>query len=603
MQYIINLKKFIKYFGDGRRFKLCLFLIMSLIAGCIEFLGVALIYPFIMMIISPEASQNIASFFKFFPINYNISSLNFALILGGAALALFVCKNLYMIIFLYVQNKFLQKWTQHINNMFIHFFLCAPYKNIMKISKSDKIYILTTLSPQSTNGFLMRIMALITNLSIVALILALILWKFPLAGFVSLSFIAVCLTIQSIFFKKRVRELGISVQKVSKEMNEINYSTTNNIKDIKIFNCEKTFYNNYGKCGAKLSSQNTLISFYTGIPPYMVETLIVFTLLILGGLIAFQSNGENSVLIASFAMIVASVFRIAPALNRIQSALLNLPTGLNFVKGLNSVYENLGLNQYSFKFPEGTDKMPFRDKIILHEISFSYDNDKEVLHNISFEINRDDFVGIIGLSGAGKSTLADIFTGLLEPDSGEIIVDNIKLTKENISAFRKNIGYVQQELTVLGKSFRENIAWGIPEEEIDDNRVKYLINLVRLDGVVYQYKDGIYAVPFIGENGLSRGQKQRLAIARALYRDPQILLFDEATSALDVKVEHEITSMLTEACKNKTIIAIAHRLSTLKACNKLIYLKDGYLVDIGTFENLSDKYPEFAELVRLSSMK
>ena len=193
-------------------------------------------------------------------------------------------------------------------------------------------------------------------------------------------------------------------------------------------------------------------------------------------------------------------------------------------------------------------------------------------------------------------------TGLLEPDSGEIIVDNQKLTAENYVSFRKNIGYVQQELTVLDKSFRENIAWGVPVEEIDDERVKFLVDLVQLNDVVAGYSDGIYATPFVGVNGLSRGQKQRLAIARALYRDPKILLFDEATSALDVKVEHEITGMLTETCRDKTIIAIAHRLSTLKACNKLIYLREGKVIDIGTFEDLSMKYPEFAELVRLSAM-
>lgn len=597
--YILNLKKFVKYFGTGRKLKLIIFLFMSIIAGVLEFLGVALIYPFVMMIISPEKMSGMLNFIPFmagFPVK------SAALMLGGAALLLFVVKNLYMVLFLFVQNKFIQKWTQYINNKFMLFYLYAPYEKILNVSNTDKIYVVNTLAPQSTGGFLIRIMTLVTNVSIVLLILGLILWKFPIAGIVSLTFIAVCLGIQNLMFKRKTQALGQKLQKTSKILNAITYVTINNIKDIKIFSCEKNFYNEYGKAGAEYTDENAMQTFYGGVPPYFVETLIVVTLLILGAIIAVQNFNQSSVMIASFAMIVASIFRIAPALNRIQSSVLNLPAGLNFVKELNAAYERLGLADFKFKIPEDIKPMEFHDKLILHDISFSYDKTKPILQGISLEINKGEFVGIIGLSGAGKTTLADIITGLLLPDSGEIVVDNQKLTLKNHASFRKNIGYVPQELNVLERSFRENVAWGVPVDEIDDERVKFLLEQVQLSDVVDRYSDGIYAVPFVGENGLSRGQKQRLAIARALYRNPDILIFDEATSALDVKVEHEITNMLLSVCHDKTIIAIAHRLSTLKACNKLIYLKNGRLIDIGTFEYLSEKYPDFAELVRLSSI-
>ncbi len=597
--YIESLKKFVKYFGAGRKLKLAVFFVMSLIAGVLEFFGVALIYPFVIMLISPEKTYDMFQFIPHFN-GYPVKHL--ALALGGAALLLFVVKNLYMVLFVFVQNKFVQKWTQYINNKFMLFYLYAPYERILKISNTDKLYVITTLSAQATGGFLIRIMTLVTNLSIVLLILGLILLKFPIAGFVSLAFIFVSLVSQNLIFKGKTRELGMKLQETSKKVNAINYTIINNIKDIKIFSCEKSFYDLFGGTGAEYTDENAMQAFYGAIPPYFVETLIVITLLLLGAIITVQNINNSSIMVASFAMIVASIFRIAPALNRIQSSLLNLPAGLNFVNGLNMAYERFGLDNFLCETSQNVKPIAFHDKIILHDVSFGYEPEKPVLKNISFEINKGDFVGIIGLSGAGKSTLADIITGLLIPSSGELIVDNMRLTPQIHASFRKNIGYVQQDLNVLEKSFRENVAWGVSPELIDDKRVEFLLNQVQLSDVVANYPNGIYSIPFVGENGLSRGQKQRLAIARALYRNPDILIFDEATSALDVKVEHEITNMLLNVCHEKTIIAIAHRLSTLKACNKLIYLKDGCLIDIGTFEDLSEKYPDFAELVRLSSL-
>ena len=598
--YIENLRKFLKYFGQGRKWKLFSFLLLSIIAGVLEFIGISLIYPFVMMIITPE-KLDLCDKISIFN---NMSSMNIALVLGGCAFIVFILKNLYMILFMRIQWNFLEKWSQSINNQFMEYYLNAPYIKTLKTAPAEKIYVLTKLSTLVANTFLMRALAFTTNLFIVVLILALIFWKFPIAGTFSLIFILSCVLIQNLIFKTQTQKLAKKLQVETKKITNYNIITVDNIKDIKIFGCETNFYNAYIDCGKKYSSLNAQQYYYASIPPYMIETLIVLTLLILGGFIVIQNYNQSSALIASFAMIVASIFRLAPALNRIQTAIINLPTGLNFVKELNDIYEKWGLNESQKQNSCQTDYIfEFKDKISLEDICFSYDNEKMILKNISLDINKNDFIGIIGLSGAGKSTLADVITGLLTPSSGKITIDGRELTETNSANFRKLIGYVPQELNVLDKSFRENIAWGKESNDIDDKRVKELLKEVQLWDVVQTYSDGMYSIPFVGENGLSRGQKQRLAIARALYRNPEILIFDEATSALDVKVEKEITDMLLNLGKNKTIVTIAHRLSTLKACNKLLYLKNGAIVDIGTFEELSAKHPDFAELVRLSSIQ
>ena len=602
--YIESFRKFVSYFGSKRKTKLIIFFIMSLIAGFLEFFGIALIYPFVMIIINPSSVQTL-------PLNSvqiignfinNHSPLFIAFTFGLGAMLLFVLKNIYMIFYLFFQSSFLQKWTQDINNIFMQFYLYAPYKQMLKVSNADKLYAVTTASQQSTNGFLMRVMTIITNVSIVGLVLLLILYKFPLAGIISVLFIVSSVIFQNRIFKSKADLVNREVADTTKVMNNITYSNINNIKEVKITGSENRFYDLYVNQGEKLSSQNALLVFFAGVSPYLIETLIVVTLIILGSLIAFENVGKSDVLVASFALIVASIFRIAPALNRIQSCILNLSATQNFVNSLIKFYEDIGLKDFETTYHKEFERLDFRRDIVLENINYSYDNKIPVLKNVSFKINKGEFIGIIGLSGAGKSTLADVITGLLPVDSGEILLDGVKLDQSNFYAFRNNIGYVQQEITVLETSFRENVAWGVPSDKIDDTRVEKLLHDVCLWELVAKYENGIYAVPFVGENGFSQGQKQRLAIARALYRNPEILIFDEATSSLDVKTEFEITSVLKKLCGNKTIISIAHRLSTLQACNRLIYMKSGTIVDIGTFEELSSKYPDFAELVRLSTI-
>jgi len=318
----------------------------------------------------------------------------------------------------------------------------------------------------------------------------------------------------------------------------------------------------------------------------------------LAGMISLQNIENEYWMVASYAIIVAAIFRIAPALNRIQIALNAINASRDFVKTMISEYEK---NDFEFKEEKSDTSIEFKDKIRLKNVSFSYKK-VNVIKNLDLEIKKGEFVGIIGLSGAGKSTLADIIMGLLPIDSGEIFMDETHFNQENFGTLRKLIGYVPQQINILDGSFKRNIAWGMNEYEIDENKVIEVLKQAQIYDFVNGFEGGINSKVIVGSLGLSQGQKQRLAIARALYRNPEILIFDEATSSLDVETEHGITQMLTELKGEKTIIAIAHRLSTLKSCDRLIYLKDGELVDTGTFEQLSQKHVDFEKLIKLSSL-
>lgn len=593
--FLENFRKFISYYGKQRYLSLCGFTVLSFMAGFLELIGIALIYPFIMLIINPE------SFAAYIPFVKLDNSLNSGLLIGLGVLLIFILKNIFMIFIQYIQNRFVCNWKKDITAKFMQYYIYAPYKDTMKTSQTDKLYNIETICSISVDGFIMRGLNLLTNVIIIVMIIGLLFIKFPLPAAATLIFVTVTMLMQNKYFKKRTAILANTMAEKFQRYKSAVMENIINIKELKILSAEKIFFDKYSEAEKSYREIQTLQGFYNAVPPYFIEMLIVCALLILACILAVQNVTNNSALIASFAIVIAALFRIAPALNRIQTSIININATRDFVKKINEQYEKCNLANFEY-FDSGADeKINFNDRITLKNICFSYNPGKQVIKNVSFDINKGDFIGIIGLSGAGKSTLADILTGLLPADSGQIFADGIELSRQNFHKFRHIIGYVPQQINILDKSFKENVAWGC--EKINDAAVIKALKAAQLYDVIKEYPDGIDSNIIIGSNGLSQGQKQRLAIARALYRDPQILIFDEATSALDVQVENEITEMLKTISTSKTIIAIAHRLSTLKACNKLVYMKDGQIIDIGTFEELSGRYPDFDNLVKLSSIK
>lgn len=591
--FLENFKKFIKYYGKNRYLNLLGFTILSFIAGFLELIGVALIYPFIMLIINPDSIKN------FIPFIHLNNSVQTGLLIGLCVLVVFILKNIFMIFIQYIQTKFVSDWKKDITSMFMKYYVYAPYKQIMLSSQADKLYNIETTCNMAVDGFVMRGLNLLTNVVIVFMIIVLLFAKFPVPALTTLIFVAVTMILQNKYFKKRTTVLANTMAEKYKNYKESLLENITNIKELKILSAEKIFFNNYLKTEEAFRETQTLQGFYSAVPPYIIEILIVTALLILAIILSIQNISSNEALLASFAVVIAALFRIAPALNRIQTSIININATRNFIKRINNEYEKCDLEHFKIFDNEFDEKLNFNKKIQLKNICFSY-TDKPVIKNISFDINKGDFIGIIGLSGAGKSTLADILTGLLPVDSGEITVDGIKLTPDNFPKFRHIIGYVPQQINILDKSFKENVAWGC--ERICEEGVIKALKAAQLYDIVKDFPQGIDSNIIIGSNGLSQGQKQRLAIARALYRDPEIIILDEATSSLDVQIENEITEMLKNISASKTIIAIAHRLSTLKACNKLIYIVNGQLIDIGTFEELSSRYEDFANLVKLSKI-
>lgn len=593
-----NFAKFIKYYGKGRKIKLFGFFMLSLVAGTFEFLGIALIYPFILLIVKPDSIIHTKYYLDFVALFHTSDTLTTAFILGILVTSLFILKNLFMILSLYLQNKFTTNWKFAINKNFMHYYLYSSYQNSLKTPPSEKIYNLTFLISQTIDGFICRIINFVTNSVIIAMILALLFAKFPFAAIVTVIFISVAMLTQNKMFRERLKKISVKLFKISSQNNDKMMENINNLKEIKILSEEDYFFDEYLKTQRDYNNVQLESTFLGAIPPYIIEIMVVLALFILAAIISVQNIENTSWMVASYAIIVAALFRIAPALNRIQTSINAINASRDFVKTMIKEYEK---NNFDFIEEKADIHVEFKNCLKLKDISFSYKKEP-VIKDLSLEIKKGEFVGIIGLSGAGKSTLADIIMGLLPVSSGEIIVDDVEFNQNNFSALRKLIAYVPQQVNILDGSFKRNVAWGVKEEEIDEEKVIECLKKAQLYEILNNYEDGINSDVIVGSTGISQGQKQRLAIARALYRKSEILIFDEATSSLDVETEHEITQMLNELKKEKTIIAIAHRLSTLKSCDNLIYLKSGKIVDTGSFEELAAKHAEFEKLIKLSNL-
>lgn len=564
-KYFIEEKKtFFKYFG------------ISIIVGILELFGVALTYPFINQLLTNEKLDSTSIFY------------------ACLIILAFLAKNIFMIFYNFLQADYTKTCEANIVKKFVKYFIFGDYNKISQVSLAQKNQIIGFLAPSVINNYLVRITNLIVNIFIFCLIITFLFVKFFIASCITFVCTIVLLGAMATFFKKKTTNISKQINQANENLNKTSNEAILNTKNVKILNGETYFFNKYSKSLDKFKYISKELLFYNSIPPYVTEPFIIIILLILLGIISIQNLSNATTLVASYAVIVSAVFRLAPTISRIQVNLTGIVAAFPQLKELINYYDMFELDKFN---PVQEDISSFNDSIELKNVVFSY-NDKPILKDLSFKINKGDFIGIAGTSGAGKTTLADIVAGLLKLNSGEIYIDGQLISSQRVPKLK--IGYIPQEYNSIGASIRENVAFG--SDNIDDEKVIIALKQAQLyDYVINNFEKGIYAEPFVDSVGFSQGQKQRLAIARALYLNPEILILDEATSSLDLKTENEICSVLNNLKGDKTIIAIAHRLSTIKSVDKIYFLQNSTISGIGSFEELYQCNPEFRELVLLNN--
>lgn len=369
------------------------------------------------------------------------------------------------------------------------------------------------------------------------------------------------------------------------------------VKELKVLGRERYFSDDY-----EAHQREALLVRYLGVTLESVPSVALQTALVCGALglvAALTVTGQTGVQSLPIAAVFGYVgMRVLPMANGLVTTMSHIRSSGPTVDAL---YDDFTALAAANTDPEGA-HLEFADAIVLDSVTYTYPTaTRPAIADISLTIRRGESIGIVGPTGAGKSTLVDVILGLLPPTGGQITVDGVDVTRSS-APWKRRVGYVPQTIYLIDDSLQRNIALGIPDAEIDPERVRAVVAAAQLDAFVAALPQGLRTL--VGERGvrLSGGERQRLAIARALYHDPDVLIFDEATASLDLQTEADITRTITALHDVKTVIVIAHRLSSVKACDRLVWLTAGRIVDVGSFGELQRRRVDFQTLVDLAAV-
>ena len=386
------------------------------------------------------------------------------------------------------------------------------------------------------------------------------------------------------------------------ESNERIIEVFGSYRELVVRNRRNFYSKEIGKLRYQLANTSAEMAFMPYVSKYVIETAVIVGALFIGGIAFLLQDAQNAV--ATLAIFMAAGTRIAPAVLRIQQSLLQIRSSIGQSIPTLALIEELGAahSVLDSKDEINTIHEGFSPEVTLENVSLTYPgNQSASVKNVNLHIDAGSFVAIVGPSGAGKTSLIDLILGVLEQDSGEIRIAEL----DPQSAVRKwpgAIAYVPQDVILTSGTVRENIALGYPIDLATNEIVKRAVSFASLDNLILSFPEGLDTK--VGERGakLSGGQRQRVGIARAILTVPRLLVLDEATSALDGETENAISQALEKLRGDTTIIIVAHRLSTIMNADLVIYMKDGVVIDIGSFEELRIRVPEFNSQAKLMGL-
>jgi ABC-type bacteriocin/lantibiotic exporter with double-glycine peptidase domain len=375
------------------------------------------------------------------------------------------------------------------------------------------------------------------------------------------------------------------------ESNRLRYLYTTealtSIKTTKVLGKEHYYMQAYNDVSYEFAKNNAYRTIISALPRYVIEG-VAFGGLMLFIVIQLGIGRSLDSLIPIVGVLGLAGYRLLPALNMVFGA---YTSAIYYLPVVDKIYDELSEENEFEDSIEGhhVEPLKFDQSIAIENIQFSYDPDQNFqLKNISLKINKNQVIGFIGETGSGKSTLIDILMGLLKPEKGRLVLDGNMVEGLDIRAYQRLIGYVPQDIYLSDDTLEKNIAFGVKAEDIDQAQIKKAAQIAAIDKFIESELEEGYQT-FVGERGvrLSGGQRQRIGIARALYHNPEIIVFDEATSALDNQTEKEVLKAIKNASKDRTVIMIAHRLNTLKDCDVIYKLEKGEIVFSGSYQEVT----------------
>ena len=576
--------KILSVLSPLERRNVTLLLVLMFIGMLFEILSVGIILPVIAIIMQEDLIQQFPVLQTTF---HYLGEPNHTQLVVGSMLALVIAytmKSFFIIFLIWKQMSFIHNVQASLSQRLFINYLRQPYTFHLQRNSAQLIRNIVTETGMFALTGLSAAMILLTEILALLGIVILLLFIEPVGAIIT----AITIGLVSLLFyyftrgyilkwgKERQYHEGMRIQHLQQGLG--------GVKDVKLLGREDNFFSQYSFHNKRSAHVGKYVYTMQQFPRILLELLAVIGLSIL--VVTMVMQGDNSgTLFATLAVFAAAAFRMLPSVNKIITAIQRVRYSLPVINILHE--ELVGFDECQTKNNNKT--LLFKDSLNLESVTYKYPlTEDRALSEINISIHVGTSVGFIGGSGAGKSTIVDIILGLLTPVKGRVLVDGIDI-QENLRSWQNNIGYVPQSIYLTDDSLRRNIAFGIANEDIDELALNRAIKAAQLNEFVNSLENGLDSI--VGERGIriSGGQRQRIGIARALYHDPEVLVLDEATSSLDVQTELKIMEAVNTFKGKKTIIIVAHRLSTVENCNLIYHIEKGKIVKEGSPDSILAK--------------
>jgi len=573
-------------------------LLCAIVCGAFfEAMSVGVIIPFIAVLKKPEL------LFQSRYVGPLLSSLNITdprdlfFLLGPVLIGLFVIKTGYLLqlyrwLFRYALTK-----QVSLSRQLLAGFLSAPYTMHIQRNSAELIRATTRTVEDFSSGFMVNLLILLGEFFVLLAVTSLLMLVEPLATLGALTVIALPTALIYRSTHRRLSASGRMAEQSFGLMIQWAEQAINSVKEITLARCRSFFVDQHNYHVQRFTDAWQSLNFLTSIPRLVIDALAVSAVVAIAAIQLERGQDLQSILLL-LGMFALAAIRLVPSTSRIGGALAHLRYHYT---STDAIYRELVAlkkcqsETLSVSAERPISPMPFRRALVIEHLSYSYPvAHQPAIVDVSIEIPRGNWVSFIGPTGSGKTTLADLMLGLLVPTSGQILVDGRNL-HDDVASWQRNIGYVSQNVYLMDDSIRHNIALGVPEEDIDDGRIWNALRAAQIDQLVRSLPGELNSG--VGERGgrLSGGERQRLGIARALYRDPEVLVIDEATANLDPGTEAAIVEAIGELRGKKTIIVITHRPAFVRNSDCIYMMARGRIRNSGPYAELLSKEPDFVE--------